>query len=418
MAEPAFEPEPDPPAGVTGDSDAPSPSPSPADAEDGLDRDVEVATAPELSDEPPVADEPEAPVARRGVLPPPKSDGKRAHPLGTRRKRTDDAPKRPSASGLPSGMRAPGVPGETEAENTDILIASAVAALTEGDPAQESSMLLSAEPPAAAATSATSQPVPSPTPQPASEDRKRPAFLWFGVAALAAAVVVALAVSVGEDDDPQPTSVTAEVAPTTPQAAQQANPGDKLAVATPPAPEPAEVPAADIPPDVGEAWVEIDDSVDVGGAAELGDALDLGSVAVADDEPEPVSAAADADEDPSQGGTQKGSRRGKRRRKPKEPAQSTPRPAPTAPTKQPQDAATLLADARKALASGQARKAYSLASKSRSAKRTSAALVVMAKAACRFGGASQAKSAFNQLSVSNRRGLRAECRTHGVRLGI
>jgi hypothetical protein len=70
------------------------------------------------------------------------------------------------------------------------------------------------------------------------------------------------------------------------------------------------------------------------------------------------------------------------------------------------------------LASGDARRAYALAVKSRKAKSSSAALVVMAKAACRFGGERQAKSAFGQLRVSDRRGIRAECRKRGIRLGL
>ena len=171
---------------------------------------------------------------------------------------------------------------------------------------------------------------------------------------------------------------------------------------------------ADVPPDLGGAWVELEERFDVG---ELVENLDVGST----DDPEAESSEDVGQEEqsnPDANGSRKTARPRKRKRDPKQPATSSSRPPPAAPANQSADASTLLADARKALADGQSRKAYSLASKSRSAKRTSAALIVMAKAACRFGGESQAKSAFNQLSVTNRRGLRAECRNHGVRLGL
>jgi len=364
-----------------------------------------------------VPPQPPEPQARRGVLPPPKSDGKRVQPLASRGQRTRSDPKRPSASGLPSGMRAPGVPEQTDAENTDILIASAVAALTEGDPADNSSVLLTPEPLVAAATSvSTLRSVgPEPQPQPQPEGSKRRGALWVGVAAAAALVVLAIAFSSGGDDAPEPASASAAVA----LADKQPNkPANAPTAENPPAAMSPDLPspALDSPPDVGGAWVELEDATDLGG--EVAAALDVGSAEIEDDDPEADGQADGQDEVAVAASSRPNTRGRKRKRESKAPSSSSPRPAPAAPAKPPEDAATLLASARKALASGQARKAYALASKSRSAKRTSAALVVMAKAACRFGGASQAKSAFNQLSVANRRGLRAECRNHGVRLGI
>lgn len=380
-------------------------TPSPEDTSVVPELSVDIELDADTSAKPMAPAEPEV---RRGVLPPPPSDGKRVQPLAAKGQRSSSAPNRPSASGLPSGMRAPGVPEETAAENTDVLIASAVAALTEGDPADHSSALLTAEPRPTAASSATALPAPQPTPAPAEEQRKRRGLVLFGIAAIASLAVLAIVLSGGESDDPERTTPAGVVAiadvPSTPAPSTAA----PLAAA---APEPPPLPV-DVPPDVG-AWVGREERFDVGD--ELAMDLDVGSGDDSDENPD-----GDAgEEDPSEAGASPRSGRSrKRKREPKQPATSSPRPPPASPANQPADAATLLADARKALAAGQARKAYSLASKSRSAKRTSAALVVMAKAACRFGGESQAKSAFNQLSVTNRRGLRAECRNRGVRLGL
>ncbi len=382
---------------------------TPPDAEAPAEPSVGADTL-EASEQP----EPKSGPTRRGVLPPPKSGGKRVQPLAARHPRSRDPQRRPSASGLPSGMRAPGIPDKTESADTDILIASAVAVLTEGeDPADNSSALLTTpDPQPAAATSVSTLPVSAPAEDPPSEPHKRGGLIWFGVAAVAALAVGVLAFSGGGDVQPEAASAAAVLT----QDGQAAAPERvaavvaEPAVATPDPPPP--VPEAAL--DVGDAWVELEDSADLGG--EL--ALDLGSPEPADsdaliEDAEDVAVVAAAEPHPK-----KSARNRKRQRKAKQVPTSAPRPAPAAPAKQPEDAAALLASARKALAAGQARKAYSLASKSRSAKRSSAALVVMAKAACRFGGSAQAKSAFNQLSVSNRRGLRAECRNHGVRLGI
>ncbi len=410
MEEPAFEPTPEPTGQL---EDDPSPDlESPAELTADIDLDIDAAARPAM---PPV---PETHPARRGVLPPPKSDGKRVQPLAPRGQRTRGAPKRPSASGLPSGMRAPGIPEQTDAEDTDILIASAVAALTEGDPANNSSVLLTPDPIAAAATSVSTLPAPSlaPEPQAQPQDRKRRGMLWFAVAAVAVLGVLFIAFSGGDSDEPKEASATAVVAGADKQVGDAADVADVAVAAVVASPD-LPPPAIETPVDLGGAWVEPEDATDVGG--ELAAALDVGSSELVDEAP--------LADDPAQGVEDvsvaaqpkpKSNRGGKRKRKSKQPVESNPRPSPAAPAKPPEDAAALLASARKALAAGQARKAYSLASKSRSAKRTSAALIVMAKAACRFGGESQAKSAFNQLSVSNRRGLRAECRNHGVRLGI
>lgn len=385
-----------------------APSPDDAGAPTELSVDIEFDAEPAAE---PIA--PAEPEVRRGVLPPPASQGKRVQPLGNKGQRSSGAPKRPSASGLPSGMRAPGVPEETAAENTDVLIASAVAALTEGDPADHSSALLTAEPLPSAASSATALPTPQPAPTPAPEQRKRRGLVFFGVAALASLALLAIVLAGGDDDEPEQATAAGVVAAADIPSTAAPTKAAPLAAASPELPP---LPL-DLPPDLGGEWLELEERFDVGD--ELAAALDVGSA----DDPEAESSGDLGEQEqeqsnPDADASPKTARSRKRKRDPKQPAASSSRPAPAAPANQPADAATLLADARKALAAGQSRKAYSLASKSRGAKRTSAALIVMAKAACRFGGESQAKSAFNQLSVANRRGLRAECRNHGVRLGL
>lgn len=344
------------------------------------------------------------PPPRRGLLPPPKSDGKRVQPMQA--KPRPERAARPSAAGLPSGMRPPGAPDATEREDTDVLIASAVAVLTEGEelPAEAGE----------AAVATAEAPVPDPvalTPPVAAAEEpndSRRRGLWIGLGAVAALAVAFIAFGSGDDEPPEASSAAAVVAeadpadpPATPPEPVEAAPDADAA----PAALPPDLGAPSPPPDVGSEVLALADTLDVGGDEPK---LDVGS----EDDVEVALAEEPAERDDTRHG------KGKRRRKPKAAAAEPSRPAPAAPTTAKPDADALLADARKALAAGQARKAYSLASKSRSAKRTSAALVVMAKAACRFGGEAQAKSAFNQLSVSARRGIRSECRSHGVRLGL
>lgn len=330
------------------------------------------------------------PVPRRGILPPPASPGKRVAPLSAKGTIHAKRPERPSAAGLPSGMRPPGAPEPTEPENTDVLIASAVAALTDEVPVVEKPV--EAAPPTPEEPPLPPAPEAPPAPEPSE---RRPPWLIIGAAAAAVVLLGVFALS-GSDE--------ATVAPATPPPASQAP-----AVAAPaPTVEPVASarldlgapPALDATPDVG--LVE-DERLDLGSAFEP--KLDVGGeevVALLDEPP--------AAEVPS-------AKPRKRQRKSSKAAPATAAPPPP-PPKAPPDAAALLADARKALASGDARRAYALAVKSRKAKSSSAALVVMAKAACRFGGERQAKSAFGQLRVSDRRGIRAECRKRGIRLGL
>lgn len=359
------------------------------------------------------------PLPRRGVLPPPKSEGKRVQPVHSKARPARAA--RPSAAGLPSGMRPPGAPESADREDTDVLIASAVAALTEGEPPDGEDAGDGGQ---EAVVPTVEAPVPDPVPltppvaaskdgsEPPTESRSR-LGLWLGLGTAAAVLALVFAIS-GSDDDADLSGAAAVVAeaeaaaPPTPQREPVPPPEEPAAEAEAVAAAPDLPPAAaELPPDVG-GGVALADALDVGGEP-LEDKLDVGTAE------EDVEVAVAAEEPPA-ADTRRG--KSKRRRKQKAAATEPSRPAPAAPTAKKPDADALLADARKALAAGQARKAYSLATKSRSAKRTSAALVVMAKAACRFGAEAKAKSAFNQLSVSARRGIRSECRSHGVRLGL
>ncbi len=343
------------------------------------------------------------PPPRRGLLPPPNSDGKRVQPVLAKPRPEPTA--RPSAAGLPSGMRPPGAPHATKREDTDVLIASAVAILTEGEdvPDEEGD----------AALAPAEAPAPDPvvlTPVAArvsgdEPDDSRRLGVWIGLGAVAALVVALIAAGSGDDEAPEATSAAAVVAdadPAGPPEPVAASPEETVAAV--PAPLAPDLGAPSPTPDVGSEVLALADALDVGGDEPK---LDLGSGDVE---------LALAEEPAEQRDTPQG--RTKRRRKPKAAAAEPARPAPAAPATTNPDADALLTDARNALAAGRARKAYTLASKSRSAKRTSAALVVMAKAACRLGDEAQAKSAFDQLSVSARRGIRSECRSHGVRLGL
>lgn len=102
-------------------------------------------------------------------------------------------------------------------------------------------------------------------------------------------------------------------------------------------------------------------------------------------------------------------------------ADAAPSPAPPKPAPKPaqnQSPEALLKEAQSALSSGQAGTAYRLAAQSHKMKRSHAALRIMVRAACRTGNENNAKSAFRQLPVADRSGIRAECRKHGVRLGL
>jgi outer membrane biosynthesis protein TonB len=82
------------------------------------------------------------------------------------------------------------------------------------------------------------------------------------------------------------------------------------------------------------------------------------------------------------------------------------------------DADALLASAKAALSAGRASEAHQLASRSNRKKRSVSALQIMARAGCRMRSEAKAKSAFDRLAITQRGGIRAECRKYGVKLGI
>lgn len=369
-----------------------------------------------LGDETPSRAGPVAP--RKGALPPPPSDGHR--PRGYVRDREDAGSvshPRSSASGLPRGVRPPGAPQEAAHEDTDVLIASAVELLTAGEPKVPPTV-------APAATAVASPPVtekvvasplPDDVPPPAA---KLPRWvLWTALAAVSVALTCAFWPS-GERK-------TVSAAATQTQARDQGSASNAPEPEHPPEsehpPEPELRPEPELPPeplvaeaalpDLGVLPVEDmetndadDDASDTNGESEQ---FDGGDEVVAGTEP-PSKA-------PQRASRRKKSSR-KRKRKSGE-TETTPPSAAKPPAKQ-GNASDLLEDARQALRAGSNARAYSLAAKSRAAKYSAKALVVMATAACRMGDAVKAKRAFNQLSVGNRRGIRTECRNKGVRLGL
>ncbi|MEM6296702.1 MAG: hypothetical protein AAGA54_35875 [Myxococcota bacterium] len=339
----------------------------------------------------PAAEAAPAPSAspRRGALPRPSQGAKR---VSSRRDVSDTTrPRPPSATGLPTGLRPPGAPDEAEPEDTDVLILSAVEALTAGEPAPEAAPDDPDEP----KTERAPVPIPASAPvqdAPASE-RRRP--LWFWLVPAAALVGLGIWWAQSGTEDTEPTRTVAAASPIH---------------------EPSPETSAPVP-DVGALTLDVGTpaldvvapALDVGAPA-LEQALDVGDSTLNLDvgSPEPVA-------EPEPAPTKR--RRTKTASKPSSARPAPPAPKPAAPSTAP-DAGALLREAKAALSSGKHAEAYRLASKSRQAKRSSSALVVMATAACRMGSAPKAKSAFAQLKVSERRGIRAECRNKGIRLGL
>lgn len=95
------------------------------------------------------------------------------------------------------------------------------------------------------------------------------------------------------------------------------------------------------------------------------------------------------------------------------PPSAVPPPPPTS-----SNADDLLAAAKQALAAGNNTEAYRLASQSNGKKRSSQAVRIMAKGACRAKDKVKAKGAFELLPMSMRTGIRDECREYGIRLGV
>lgn len=253
---------------------------------------------------------------------------------------------------------------------------------------------------------------------------------WMWPASGAAAIVTALVLFVGSSDDAEraddalKSSSMLAAAETEPSTASTRSPAARPAL-PPPTAEPAtEVALVDdalaLEP-VGEPVDEQADQVDAALEEQAAEQLEA-------DEDENSNAQTVAASDATAGSKPSHSRRStKARRSKKSRDRSKSTPAPTAPKVAPQPAKSkakpataseLLASAKKALAAGQARKAYSLAKRSRDAKRTDAALLVMGRAACRMKDVGKAKAAISELSFRNARTVRKECRERGVRAGL
>ncbi len=364
------------------------------------------------------------PSPRRGSLPPPRPAAGLPKGFGVSGRDRGAPPRAPSASGLPPGVRPPGAPEQRKHEDTDVLIASAMAVLTAPSPSEVETETVTPTPALPAAeTEALDRALAGPPVAGASPTETGPSrsrliiaiagvaaagllgwWLWPGPEAASTPETTRTPELSAMSKVPAPTRRAPRVAPPRPAAAAVASPT--------PTPSPDEAPPADADPapaDEEAGDIIIDDPGEEFGDAE---AVAAEEAAVDDEAGEEVDAAAEPTA--ASGRSKRRKRHAKKSRSQTKPVA----PAPKPPNPSEPDANALLRDAQKALRSGDARRAYAQAVKSRRAKRTSAALIVMAKAACRMGSESKAKSAFGQLKVGERRGIRAECRNKGIRLGL
>lgn len=355
-----------------------------------------------------------------------------------------DAPREPSASSssgatsLPRGIKPPpsasAVPSELESEDTDVLIASvadAIASESEKAAAEstQAHAAASASLPGAVAAasfpgapgastpagSAVGSEVPSMAVSAASAPgawEERPAWLpWAAVGGVVAVVLFAFIAWPSDDDPPE---AEAPVAHNEGEPAAEVEPpgkeqpaGEAPAVASPSEEDPAGEPEA--VPEEDPALAELVAEGATDGQPELDTAAGEETVEVVEDP-------ADAGGEPEDG---KGKKKKKRGSKAKAKPSPSPAPKPKAKPKQSDDSASsLLQKAKAELSKGRAPEAYRLANSSYRKAKSTSALQVMAKAACRMGNKAKAKSAFDRLSVSQRGGIRAECRKRGVKLGI
>ena len=71
-----------------------------------------------------------------------------------------------------------------------------------------------------------------------------------------------------------------------------------------------------------------------------------------------------------------------------------------------------------ALARGNAKEAFRLASRSHRKKATDEAAALMGRAACRTGNKEAAKAALKLLPLGQRGSIRSDCRRNGTRIGL
>ncbi len=159
-----------------------------------------------------------------------------------------------------------------------------------------------------------------------------------------------------------------------------------------------------------------------GGGSTGGSSTDGGSTGGEEDAPDDLLAQATTPAPTARGRKTRRSRHRKRTKsRPKSSgAQPAPKPKPaTKPKPKPASKASpseLLAQARSALGKGRASQAYTLASRSYKARKSSAAAEVMVQAACRSKQTSRAKAALKKVKIGRRPSLRRSCRKLGVKI--
>jgi hypothetical protein len=257
----------------------------------------------------------------------------------------------------------------------------------------------------------------------ADERPPAPAWVpWATVGGVVAVVLLAFVAWPSSEETPPPDETVD---------AKSVEPGDEAPSEDPaPAEDPPPAPVADAeePPPAEDSGEDALDAMVEGGPegaegdeAALDEGVDAEDSAQIDEPPEDDAAAeaAGGDSEPSRKPSKRAKRGGRQSSPsptPQPAGDSKPEPAPG--SNKEASPTVLLADAKSALKRGKAREAYALASKSYRKAKSASALQVMARAACRMGSAAKAKSAFDRLTLSQRSGIRSECRQHGIKLGL
>ena len=332
----------------------------------------------------------------------------------------------PAESADPEDDEGPGAaessgatPAGVDAMDTMALLADIADELGANEPTPEDIAAASTTdaPRAAGGAPAPGDPI-KPPPMAATDDDwaprtpTNPKLLW--AAAAGAALFVILGISMCGDDD-------------APEDAVAATDTEPSAAAPTPAPETEEVEA---PADPADA----DDAHDADEVEAVEDAEAIEEPELVPDLPsEPAEEVeeveeAEVEEAPQESAaSSSGSSRKKKQRKKATTATAEPAPA-AAPKSEPKPAAKpaaepaskssaqLLQEAKRALTSGSASKAYSLASQAYKAGGGSDAGEVMVEAACKMGSASKASSALAKVGVFKRARLKRLCKDLGVKI--
>lgn len=388
---------------------------------------------PEARDEVDASDADQAPAGaessgRSGPpkLPMPGMLGKRSPADFRDARRPAKAPMGPGVI-PPGGVMPPGaVESRLEPEDTDVLINVVAAELMEPD--------VEDEPEGTAVASSASLVGPGPAAPPARAagsrvDASQSKPLWIYAAAAAALVIVSVWAMSGGSDDASP-----------PNAAKNAR-AEMAAVEAAPQPKPSEPVAPDEPPEAvavpAEAAAETGDLMEL--AAETGDVAigtgeapavaDTGGATGADtdgageavDEPTDEAAVDGTASAPAKHASKSKSSTRKRARKDDasdQGSQSAASSSATPPPSGDDDPKALLAEAKKALQSGNGSRAYALASKSNKLAYDTDAIEVMAIASCLKNDPNRAKSLLKKVPLFRRPNVRNRCKSAGIKLGL